>query len=182
MGGGQRDPVVRECRLPFRSQLDADVLRTRTHASFVLLFGGLAAEERAARMVREHLLKPAESWRPMPVPGVPADGAAFELDMWRGPVWFCHNHLNADGLVRSGFEDAARELMERTVTGIVRWHRTTGALWAFYDPAARVEPARIDRKGFRQGGGVRDIGGNAAHSSWTAAGHLRFVDRQRRRR
>lgn len=163
----------------FDRKLDGASLRVKTDASFVLLFGGLATEEHAERMVRVHLLNPAEFWTPMPVPSVAMTEAAYRLDMWRGPVWLCYNHLIADGLIRYGFNAEARELMERTVKGVVGWYRETGALWEFYDPMDAVEPAQLDRKGFLKGGGVRGIGGNVADYSWTAAGYVHFMDQLR---
>jgi hypothetical protein len=155
---------------------DGKLIRVKTNATFVGLFGGLATPERAERLVREHLLNPEEFWTAMPVPTVSLDDPLFELDMWRGPVWHCYNHLVLDGLLRYGFDREAEELIRRTVDASVHWYTRTGSLWEFYDPENKLEPRKIDRKGVLKGRTGFEGRGNIPEYSWSAAEFLHFLD------
>jgi len=151
--------------------VEGDWIRVKTNAAFVALFGGLATPERADIMVRKHLLNPNEFWTPMPVPTVSLDDRFYSLDMWRGPVWHCYNHLVLDGLLRYGFRDEAEELIRRTIDATVHWYTRTGSIWEFYDPESKVDPRELYRKGSKRG--------SIPEYSWSAAELLHFLDLSR---
>jgi len=102
----------------------------------------------------------------------------FEMDMWRGPVWHCYNHLVLDGLLRYGYEAEAQELIRRTVDATVYWYNRTGSIWEFYDPNRELEPTKIDRKGVLRGEVGFGRRGDIAEYSWSAAEYLHFLDRR----
>jgi hypothetical protein len=80
------------------------------------------------RLVEEHLLDPDRFWLPVPPPSVSASEAKFSLDdkflglrrYWRGPTWVNSAWMIWLGLVRLGYDDAARELVRRTLAAIAR--------------------------------------------------------------
>ncbi len=132
---GQYGDLYADGRLAVRS----------TCVTFLPLFGGVATAKRAVRLVGL-LTDPAKFWRPLPVPTVAADDAAFYPDMWRGPAWLNVNHLIAIGLDRYGFFPEASELRHRSVETVAKWHRHTGCVYEFYDCDDRIPPFALDRK------------------------------------
>jgi len=123
-----------------------DFVRIKTCASFVPLFAGLASDEQARRLV-EHLADPAQFWSAFPVPSVALDEPTFCDDMWRGPTWLNYDFLIIQGLRRYGYGDLADELRERCLDQVTQWYGREGTIFEFYDPAGRVSPRRLHRKG-----------------------------------
>lgn len=80
------------------------------------------------RLVEEHLLDPARYWLPYPVPSTSAEEPAFVPGpigritprYWRGPTWLFTTVPILMGLLRLGYHDAARYLVERTVALVRR--------------------------------------------------------------
>jgi hypothetical protein len=66
--------------------------------------------------------------------------------MFRGTVWTNFNYLTYLGLKRYGFEDEARELMDKTVEIAKKWFLSDGVLYEFYDSTDEVSPKRLSRK------------------------------------
>jgi len=103
-----------------RNERTGQPVRVRSVAGFVPLWAGIAPKERAEHLVKGHLLDRNEFWRPYPV----ATWARSEPDYyqepthgecnWRGPAWVPTNYMVFHGLVRYGFDEAARELAYRT--------------------------------------------------------------------
>ena len=90
----------------------------KSATNFMPLFAGAATPERAARMIHEHLLNPAEFWLAYPVASYAKtepdyyQGAYHECN-WRGPTWAPTNYMIFQGLQRYGFHTEARELARR---------------------------------------------------------------------
>ena len=103
-----------------RHEREGRVVRVKSVAGFIPLWALPLPQARADRLVREHLLNPAEFWRPFPV----ASYAKTEPDHhqqlvadncnWRGPVWIPTNYMIAHGLRRAGFVAEAKDLAYRT--------------------------------------------------------------------
>jgi putative isomerase len=53
---------------------------------------------------------------------------------WLGPVWGIANYLTFRGLVRYGFNDAARDLATKTIRLFGRDFERFGALHEYYQP------------------------------------------------
>ena len=98
--------------------------------SFYPLMAGIATEERAERMVREHLLNEAEFWGEYVIPSISKSDPAFTETVgadcphggkwepggyWRGRIWGPMNFLVSEGLKRYGFHDAAYELAKKSL-------------------------------------------------------------------
>jgi glycogen debranching enzyme len=104
----------------------------------------------ARRLVEEHLLDPRRFWTPVPPPSVSAAEHSFSLRdtgrlrqrrYWRGPTWMNTAWLCWRGLVRLGYEDAARELGARLARAVA-----ASGLREYYNP------------GTGAGMGARDFG------------------------
>ncbi|HUY00480.1 MAG TPA: trehalase family glycosidase [Candidatus Deferrimicrobium sp.] len=72
--------------------------------------------EKAERLVKEHLLNEEEFWLPFPIPSVAKSSPKFNpkgssLLLWRGPTWFCTNWYSIKGLQQQGFNDLAKEII-----------------------------------------------------------------------
>lgn len=95
---------------------------------------GAATSEQAGRVIREHLLNPREFFTPHPLATVAVSDAAYELRMWRGPVWNSMTYWAARGCLRYGDRDAARQLVERALDGTAAEFARSGTIWEFYHP------------------------------------------------
>lgn len=125
---------------------DGKFHKVKSAASFILLFAGVCSDEQAKHMV-EHLKNPREFGTAFPIPTVSADDKTYPTkDMFRGTVWTNFNYLTYLGLKRYGFEDEARELMDKTVEIAKKWFLSDGVLYEFYDSTDEVSPKRLSRK------------------------------------
>jgi len=102
--------------------------------TFVPLFAGLADEEQAQRLVRDHLLNPREY--------APGSGLAYYVSSvsrsepgwdprryWCGPIWININWLVIHGLRRYGYDDLAETIRQHTLGLIAR-----EGFREYYDP------------------------------------------------
>jgi len=79
----------------------------------------------ARRLLKEHLLDPAEFWTRYPVPTVAVDEPSFDPSfrsqaVFRGPTWINTNWYLYWGLVQQGYKDIASELANRTFELMLR--------------------------------------------------------------
>lgn len=94
---------------------DGRFVRSLAPTSFYPLVAGVATQEQAGRMVRDHLLNPDRFWGEFPVAGTPHDDpAAGDNVYWRGRVWPPFNYLVTAGLIRYGYLAEAAELAARS--------------------------------------------------------------------
>lgn len=83
--------------------------------NFYPLLTGQVPENRARRMIQEHLLNPKEFWGDYPLPSSPYNDPAFpEQSYWRGRVWAPLNLFVYWGLKLSGFSSEAKALAEKS--------------------------------------------------------------------
>jgi hypothetical protein len=100
--------------------------RRRTADSLMPIFGGFCREERARRLVEEHLLNPREFWTEYLVPFNPLDEAEgtprwAEKRLWSGHcIWVNFCWMLSIGLDEHGFREEAREITRRVVHMILR--------------------------------------------------------------
>jgi hypothetical protein len=119
-------------------------------AGVLPLFAGLGTPEQLAAMAAT-----IERWRNRVAVGVPshdpADSRFESKRYWRGPVWLIVNYMLADGLIRTGFDEAAAKVVSESLELIRR-----SGFAEYYDPAT----------GTALGGG---------RFTWTAAMVLEFL-------
>ncbi len=88
-------------------------IRVKTAAGLMPLWAGVATQEQAERLVREHLLNEDEFWSTYPVAVMSRSEPtyaeqAYQMDTgcsWRGNVWIPVNHMLYHGLKRYGFDE-----------------------------------------------------------------------------
>lgn len=95
---------------------------------------GAATEQQAKSVIENHLLNPEEFFTKHPIASIGINDPRFELLTWRGPAWNSMTYWAALGSVRYGFEDAARQLVERALDQSAIQFERSGTIWEFYDP------------------------------------------------
>ncbi len=110
--------------LNYRTDLGRPSTR-RSPTLFYPLLAGVPAAPRAERMIREHLLNPAEFWGDYVLPSTTRDDPSFPRQRyWKGAIWPPLNFLTYLGLRRAGAYDVASELSQRSLDMFVsEWHR-----------------------------------------------------------
>ncbi len=103
-----------------RNEKTGQRIRIKSVAGFFPLWAGIVPKERAARMVKEHLMNPAEFWTKYPVPSYAINEPDFYEGTkdgecnWRGNTWIPANYMIFHGLKRYGFEKEAKMLADKT--------------------------------------------------------------------
>jgi hypothetical protein len=120
------------------------LVRSRTIASLLPLWAGIPDPGRARRL-HDHILEPTAFNTVIPLPSVALSDAAFERDMWRGPVWLNMAFAVIAGLRRYQFHETAADLAFRLCDGVYRTFEHTGHLYEFYDPQ-RHDIEQLHRK------------------------------------
>lgn len=103
-----------------RDERTGELVKVKSIAGFVPLWLNIVPEERAKRLIEEHLLNPEEFWLPYPI----ATWSGTEPDYyqerisdectWMGATWIPTNYMVFHGLVNYGYTDAAKELANKT--------------------------------------------------------------------
>jgi hypothetical protein len=102
--------------------------------SFFPMIAGVATPERAAIMVKKHLLNPAEFWGTWVIPSIARSDPAYkDNDYWRGRIWGPFNFLVAEGLRRYRFDDAAAELARKSLDLFMTNYRADGGVYENYN-------------------------------------------------
>jgi lysophospholipase L1-like esterase len=114
-----------------RNEKTGKLILLKSVSGFMPLWAGVATPERARRLVNGHLLNPKEFWLRFPV----ATYAKTEPDFyegqrgkecnWCGPTWIPVNYMIFHGLRRYGFNEAAKELADRTFEMVLRRNAAT---------------------------------------------------------
>lgn len=102
-----------------RNEHTGQRIPVKSVAGFFPLYAGVASPRQARRLVREHLMNPAEFWLTYPVatyartePGF-YEGSHSECN-WRGSAWIPANYMIFHGLLRYGYRAEARALADKT--------------------------------------------------------------------
>jgi hypothetical protein len=83
---------------------------------FYPLLAGIAPNDRAERMLREHLFNAEEFWGEFVIPVSPKNHPSFaDNDYWRGRIWAPTNFLVAEGLKRCGYYEEAHEVARKSL-------------------------------------------------------------------
>jgi glycogen debranching enzyme len=128
-----------------RDERSGEWVRCAGITSLLPLAAGVPEGRRAERL-RLRCEDPAAFATPLPFPSVARADAAFEKDMWRGPVWINTAYLALRGLDRYGWDRVWARLAWRLCAGVYRVYAAEGHFFEFYDPdAPRVDALRRKR-------------------------------------
>lgn len=103
-----------------RSEETGKLNKIKTISGFFPLWLNIVPNDRAKRLVKEHLLNPAEFWLTYPVATWAKDEPGYYQERkggectWMGATWIPTNYMIFHGLVNQGFTAEARELAEKT--------------------------------------------------------------------
>lgn len=104
-------------------RVSGKLLRDATIAAFHALFGRVAPQERAERLVSNHLVNPGE-FRPeggIPIPTTATDSPWYNPEnYWLGPVWVNTNWMVLRGLRAYGYADLADSIRSGTLALVAR--------------------------------------------------------------
>lgn len=117
-----------------------------TPSNFFPMFAGVPSQEQAEKMVKT-LVNPDLLWTTLPLATVSKTHPMYGTDMWRGGVWMNINYFVARGLKRYGFDDLAKELIQKTLDAVFKWYKKTGVIYEFYAPENDIYPYECERKG-----------------------------------
>lgn len=135
-----------------RIYMDRDVTEeTQTgiaaSSGFLPLICGAPSQAQAEKMLA-NLNDPATFGTPFRVPSISRKcEAAYQKDMWRGPVWININWLIAFGLERYGMKTEALKLLKETVAEEEKFYLKYGTFFEFYDDRGECDPPELMRKG-----------------------------------
>ncbi|MBU0712488.1 hypothetical protein KJ762_00485, partial [bacterium] len=101
---------------------------------FLPLWAGIVSKERAEKLVVK-LTDPNKFWRKYGVPSLSADDPYYNPQgYWNGPVWVEWDFFIVDGLIQYGYDDLAKELVDRVAANMIAQLKKDHNLWEFYSP------------------------------------------------
>jgi mannosylglycerate hydrolase MGH1-like protein len=104
-----------------RSEKAGQPIRIKSVAGFIPLWAGIASQDQARRLVKEHLLNEREFWLAYPVSTYARtqpefyEGSKHGECNWQGATWIPTNYMIFHGLMRYGYKDVARQLALKTL-------------------------------------------------------------------
>ncbi len=116
------------------------IQRIGVWSGFLGLWAGIATQEQAERVAREHYWDQRTFHSPFGVRTLSKLEKMYNVkamgnpSSWLGPIWGISNYMTWRGFVRYGIEDAARDLAENTVRLFGRDFERFGALHEYYLP------------------------------------------------
>ena len=140
----------------------------RSPTLFYPLLAGVAGPDRAQRMIREHLLNPAEFWGDYVLPSTTRDDPSFPRQRyWKGAIWPPLNFLSYLGLRKAEVYDIATELSRRSLDMFVsEWHRKGYVSENYSSITGAGDDERLSSDPFHSWGGLFGI------MAFIEAGHL----------
>ena len=82
---------------------------------FYPLLAGVASQEQAERIIKDHFYNPDEFWGDWIIPSVSRNDQAFkDNDYWRGRIWAPMNFLIYCGIRNYNLPDARKDLVEKS--------------------------------------------------------------------
>jgi len=103
-----------------RSEKTGKLSKYKSIVGFLPLWVGIVSNDRAERLIREHLLNPEEFWLKYPVATWARNeegyiqGKTVPLANWMGPTWMPTNYMIFHGLLQYGYRDEARVIAEKS--------------------------------------------------------------------
>ncbi len=113
-------------------------IKLRSSASLYVLWAGIPTPGQAERIIREHVLNPAEFLSDYGLRSLAANERMYNNEPmgnpsnWQGPVWAVTTAIVAYGLARHGYHREALDLAGRLVATFAADFRTNGLLHECY--------------------------------------------------
>jgi putative isomerase len=96
--------------------LDYKKIKTLTWSIFSPLFAGILTDEEAKNIVDKYLKNENKFNTKFSVPTVAVDEVSYNPDgFWRGPVWMATNWFIFKGLMRYGFVEEAKKILDSSL-------------------------------------------------------------------
>lgn len=115
-----------------RDEQTGKLLKVKSVAGFLPLFIGAATKQQAERVVKEHLLNKNEFWTDYPIPAYAKSEPDYNQYAklngecnWRGATWIPTNYMVFHGLMDYGYEDIAKQLVQKTFDLAFTKNKTT---------------------------------------------------------
>lgn len=119
---------------------DCLIMRIGVWSGFMALWAGVATDEQAERVVKEHYLNEKTFNAPFGVRTLSKMEKMYNLrgsgnpSSWLGPIWGVSNYLTFRGLIKYGYVKEASELAEKTIRLFGRDFERFGGLHEYYQP------------------------------------------------
>ena len=115
---------------------DGTLSTVKTVAPFWTMISGIAPEDRAKRMVLEHLENENEFKRPNRVPALSMDHPYYQalFGYWSGGVWAPTNYMILKGLDKYKYHTIARDIAVAYHTYVINVFNKTGTVFEYYSP------------------------------------------------
>ncbi len=111
-----------------------DDLKRQEIIGFLPLWAGVASKNQAAALVRI-MTDTSKFWRRFGVPSLSADDPYYNPSgYWNGPVWVEWEYLLERGLLRYGYRNVAKDLVNHVVSNVIAQLKKDHYFWEFYDP------------------------------------------------
>ncbi|MBU2444976.1 MAG: hypothetical protein KJ666_05310 [Bacteroidetes bacterium] len=107
-------------------------LKRKEIIAFLALWAGVADKDKAEKLMK-HLKNPDEFWRSFGIPTLSADDSYYNpIGYWNGPIWVPWQYLIFRGLLDYGYEDEAKQLVDKVLDNITYQLKTNHWFWEFY--------------------------------------------------
>ena len=116
------------------------IQRIEVWSCFLAMWAGIATEEQAERMVKEHYLDEKTFHAPYGVRTLSKMEKMYAIiksgnpSCWLGPIWGISNYMVFEGLVKYGYSNEAKDLAEKTITMFGRDIEECGEMHEYYNP------------------------------------------------
>ncbi len=119
---------------------DCLIQRLGVWSGSLAMWAGIATPEQAKEMVEKNLMDTNTFDAPYGIRSLSKMEKMYDLratsnpSNWLGPIWINANYMTFRGLVKYGYNDQARELVEKTIKVIGMDYEKHGILHEFYLP------------------------------------------------
>lgn len=119
---------------------DCLIQRIGVWSGFLAMWAEIASDQQASRIISEHYLNPKTFNAKFGVRTLSKMEKMYNVcasgnpSCWLGPVWGVSNYLTYRGLIKYGFDEEARELVQKTIILFGRDFERFGALHEYYQP------------------------------------------------
>lgn len=119
---------------------DCLIQRLGVWSGFLAMWSGVATPEQAKQMVEKNLMDTNTFAAPYGIRSLSKMEKMYDVratsnpSNWLGPIWVNANYFAFRGLVKYGYKDEARKLVEKTIKLIGTDYEKNGVLHEFYLP------------------------------------------------